>query len=117
MNIFEDTAHPGIGADVLVWYACTAKGAKDIDDSGAKGVHVSLNMLVQVVYGCTELRAKVKIFTQKRVGAASMDEGATCLTRTAQIRQLLFSVALQVAEEVVSIAIIVVQIGLIAKGE
>ena len=42
MNIFEDTAHPGIGADV----ACTAKGAKDIDDSGAKRVHVSLKMLV-----------------------------------------------------------------------
>ena len=44
MNILEDAAHPGVVADVFVWYTRPAKGVEDIDDDA---LHIHVKMLVQ----------------------------------------------------------------------
>jgi hypothetical protein len=72
---------------------------------------------LQVRHSGVELRATVEIFSQKGVGAASIDEGATLFPRTSHICQCSRSMGLQIAEEVIDVAMRKVEIGLIAEGQ
>ena len=63
------------------------------------------------------MRADIRKLTQIGVGTAPIDEGAARFARTTHIGDFLDSMTLQVIEEVIDIAMIPVEIGLVAKSE
>src|SRR5207237_4938279 len=46
VNIIEDTAHPGIGTDVLIGYGWATKGLEDIHYNPTKLTHISREVLI-----------------------------------------------------------------------
>src|SRR5947199_10637595 len=74
-------------------------------------------MIMQIVHGSIELRARIKILMYKRVRTASFYEGVTCFIRTTHIHQFFDSMAFQITEKVVCIPLIEIQIRLVPKGK
>ena len=60
VDVFENAAHPGVVADVVVWHTRAAKGTKDIDDD-AEALHIVCKMLVQQLDVWHGVRADVLV--------------------------------------------------------